>query len=926
MSSSIESKIANPSLRSRLMLSFCLVAFLGAGLIGGYSLFYGTREGYQNVVMEFEGHNRLVTEEIGLILGQVKADLFMITGVAPLQGIIRAKDMGGYDRQGRSSYQDWAKRLEQIFGSMTASYQRHHQIRYLDEEGNERVRVDWDGKQPRPVSRDGLQNKAERPYFLETMRLGPGQIYISLPDLNQEHGRIVRPYTPTVRLATPVFNPQGQKKGIIIINIFCQALFHRPLTATQKQGVQVFLTDQRGYYVHHSTAPEKEWGSPEDLNTSQSLWKDFPKAAGQILSGKTGSVDSGGWKIFYRPVMLDPLQKRYLVIARAVPQSQIKAMSRQLLWIFLAVLLVSLSLAVVVGYFLSRLISRPILLVRQGARQVAGGKLNHRIKIDGAPELVELADDFNQMAGKLEELVGGLQAEYKQLFENASDSIFIHDLEGRFLDINENAASRLGYTRDELLSLSIRDIDTPETAAGIGDRKKQMQGKTALIFEGVYRRKDGAVLPVEISSGRVYYKGQPAVMSFVRDISERRKAEAEIVRLYEQVVAQKQYAEMVLQNIVDGVYTVDQNRVVQTWNRGAEVITGFSAQEAVGRPCSGFLSHTLDTVENLCDSDHCPFQQVWKMKKPITPFRIFVHHKDGRLIPVTVTAAPLFDQNGKYIGGVEVFRDISREWELTESIRKANETKSNFLANMSHELRTPLNGIIGFSEVLQEDYFGKLNDKQQEHIQEILDSAKHLLVMIDQILEISRVVAEKAALNPSSVVLKDLLGDSLVMVQQKALKKGVRLERDLPRELEDLEIKVDEPKIKQVIFHLLDNAVKFTPEGGNVRLSVRWISDFGFWISESEEESQTSDSAIRNPQSAIEISVADSGIGVPPEEQEKIFNEFYQIQGGIIDKTPGAGLGLSLVKRYVELHGGKIRVESRGVGKGSRFIFWIPVR
>ena len=254
----------------------------------------------------------------------------------------------------------------------------------------------------------------------------------------------------------------------------------------------------------------------------------------------------------------------------------------------------------------------------------------------------------------------------------------------------------------------------------------------------------------------------------------------------------------------------------------------------------------------------------------------------------------------------------------------ANRAKSDFLANMSHELRTPLNAIIGFSEMLKDGMAGEINEEQKDYVNDIYESGNHLLKLINDILDLSKVEAGKMELEPSEFSLYSLIEGSLVMFKEKAMKHNLKLGFDIEEGVDA--IVADEIKIKQVLFNLISNAVKFTPDGGSVRVSARRIARGKGQAANEEDESLTLDPwRLTLDRDFIEISVADTGIGISPEDQKMLFQPFQQIETVLTKKYAGTGLGLSLCKRFVELHGGRIWVESE-VGKGSRFVFVIPIR
>ena len=233
-----------------------------------------------------------------------------------------------------------------------------------------------------------------------------------------------------------------------------------------------------------------------------------------------------------------------------------------------------------------------------------------------------------------------------------------------------------------------------------------------------------------------------------------------------------------------------------------------------------------------------------------------------------------------------------------EEIQAASRMKSQFLAHMSHELRTPLNAIIGFSEIMEDQTFGELNQKQNRYVGNILTSSRHLLELINDILDLAKVESGRMELSPDQFLLQDCLAQVIDVVMPLARNKGIEVESHLDGGLGL--IIADETRFRQILYNLLSNAIKFTPDGGRVDVNAERIED-----------------------DALRVAVRDTGIGIKSEHLELIFSEFRQVEESYARRYEGTGLGLALTRKLVDLHGGSIWVESEE-GKGSTFIFVVP--
>jgi signal transduction histidine kinase len=263
--------------------------------------------------------------------------------------------------------------------------------------------------------------------------------------------------------------------------------------------------------------------------------------------------------------------------------------------------------------------------------------------------------------------------------------------------------------------------------------------------------------------------------------------------------------------------------------------------------------------------------------------------KEIALLKTFADQAVIAIQNARLFREIE---DKSRQLEI------ANKHKSEFLANMSHELRTPLNAIIGFSEVLLERLFGELNAKQDDYLKDIHSSGRHLLSLINDILDLSKIEAGRMELDTSSFDVGTAIANALTLVRERAQNHGIALSQQIDAALGS--IVADERKFKQILLNLLSNAVKFTPDGGRIDVVADRVDGMA------------------------QIAVRDTGIGIAPEDQAAVFEEFRQVGADYTRKQEGTGLGLALTRRFVELHGGRLRVDSVP-GQGSTFTFTIPL-
>jgi PAS domain S-box-containing protein len=501
------------------------------------------------------------------------------------------------------------------------------------------------------------------------------------------------------------------------------------------------------------------------------------------------------------------------------------------------------------------------------------------------------------------------EAKFRAFLESASEAIIVTNADGKIVIFNAKAKELFGYDHTEVVGHTVELLmperfqqrHTEHRGAYREQPTKRSMSKTKNLYA---RRKDGTEFPIEAGLSPVPTKDGLFVLTFLTDITERKQAEEEIKRLNESLKRRAVEIETRYQQIVElaeeGIWVVDSEGNTNYVNQAMARMLGYTEEEMLGHPIYEFMDEVAQqTATSSLERRKQGLGQKHEFK---------LRTKDGNVVWTYMSTSPVLDENGKVLWSCSLVYNITDRKQAEEQLRQSSERislanaelaratrlKDEFLASMSHELRTPLNAILGLSEALQEEVYGSLTPKQHRSMKTIEQSGKHLLELINDILDLSKIESGRMELQIAPVSLQHLCELSLTFVKQQAYHKTIKLNSKIAEGLGEIE--VDERRIRQVLINLLSNAVKFTPEGGEVWLEVEADADG----------------------EVLQFRVIDTGIGIAPENIDKLFKPFVQLDSSLSRRYSGTGLGLALVRRIVELHGGSITLESE-VGNGSRF-------
>jgi PAS domain S-box-containing protein len=795
--------------------------------------------------------------------------------------------------------QENLERLAENFTHFSRIQGCYDQIRWIDETGMERVRVDYTPDGPKTVPADLLQNKIGRYYVTETLKLSPGEIFISPLDLNIERGQIESPLKPTIRIATPLADHAGKQRGILIINYTAKNMLDNFLATTVKIRDRVSVLNKEGYWLV-SPNPADEWGFMFNRK-NMSLASRFPKVWQEIRHAEKNSLlNNDGLWIWSTVHPLDGIRTEGpegLRLVHHTPDEPdhylwkvVSHISKQ----ELSDIILDIRLRIITVTF--------VLFLAICAVSCKLVKAEERLRAANATLEQEVRERTDLLNDKLSDLkkansdLGAAQARSAAVINALSrvgEGLIIIDSDHKVGYMNQVMIDWFGDMTGKDCGFLTDNQQNPWDCVHVKDAIEQEKSVCFLPSSGAERI-------FEITSTKFTENDTgPAILQVVHDITDRKKKERQ---LHEN---QEKYRRLV-ENIGDKFVVFSQDPEKEIWTyAGASVCSVFGC---IPEHAKGDIawSEVIDWLPESLEQRRFHLSRIKEGKTNFIQHDMQFLHPGGEVRTIRVASHPVYNEAGKLLAINGILEDIT-EYEyirekLTEAQQRAeaaNKAKSEFLANMSHEIRTPMNAILGMSSLALET---ELDSEQENYIEKVYSSAESLLGIINDILDFSKIEAGKLEIETIAFRLDTVFENFTNIIGLKASEKGLKLEIDISSDVPQ-RLKGDPLRLGQILINLGNNAVKFTSRG-DVIIRVILLRK-------------------REDIALLEFCIEDTGIGMTPQQQSKLFKSFSQADSSTTRKFGGTGLGLSISKKLVEMMGGTIWFES-DIGQGSRFYFTLP--
>ncbi len=848
-------------------------------------------------------HVGVVASEMGHYLARLAGDLRYLARSSSLQAAL--------DHPGAANLQ----RLAGDFVSFSRAKTDYDHIRWLDETGMERVRVDFFSGDPRVVAADALQDKKLRYYFEDTMRLDPGQIYVSPLDLNIEQGEIQRPFKSMLRMGTPVVDGSGQRRGIVQVDVYGEKFLSHSNPDSLPDHLSIVNPD--GDWLKAPDSRQTRGFMPGAPEASLALRQ--PVAWRAMQEHDQGTLaDAGGVWIWNTVHPLQPEMISSTGAAKADMPSREHVGPDAYFWKVVAHLdadviaevkrsawfhvMTGLALLLAFLVFMARRIERSESRVARMSAELAG-------------KVQERTDELRGRVTELERVRGELQRNETQLRNVKRLAGLGHwrwDLRSGDLYWSEEIYGFFG--RDPQLppldDAGVKAHFTPEaweTLSAKWDRA---------INEGVPYHVDAELVRPDGTHRWLSFYGEAvrdgsgeiaALQGAAQDITERKVMERALS-------ASEERLRHLMETSYDWIWELDVQGCFVYASPGIHRLLGYRPEEVIGRSAFDLMSpREAERVASV-------FADIEARQSPFHGMVNVNRHRDGHEVMLETSGVPIFDQAGNLTGWRGNDRDITEQTRMTKELEAyrlhledlveqrtselkkaradaeaAAEAKSTFLANMSHEIRTPMNAIVGLTHLLRRD---RVTPEQSQRLVKVEKSALHLLGIINDILDLSKIEAGRLQLDCRDFALADVLDYVHSLITPSARAKGLTVSSD-PGDVPAW-LRGDPTRLRQALLNFASNAVKFTERGG-IQLRVRVKRTMGDDL-------------------LLGFEVQDSGIGIDPDRLPDMFQAFEQAEVSTTRVFGGTGLGLAITQGLAEMMGGEVGAES-APGKGSRFWF-----